>query len=763
MKQIFTTILFAILLIANTQAQTPVAYYPFNGNANDAAGTNHGTVNGATLTTDRFGNANSAYSFDGVSNHILIPNSTSLQSPATTQAYTQMCWIKITGMPGGFAPLIVKSNSSSSGFMYRMYALSNSLVQSINDYNSAGNTKSAAFNFTNNIWYQVATTYDGSNMKFYVNGNLIGTQALSVPINSDALPLVIGADFPGAAEFFQGSIDEVKIYNTPLTAAQVQEEYFLTNHIFKPGSGNALSFDGVNDYVDGGNTFTYQNFTIDMWVNPATFQPGSFSDLIDNNHTGFHSWVCQTNGTTNNDYVFGVHSGSGSIGSVFFSLIPNKWQHLTFVKSATSVEVYINGILIQSVASSGTINYSSPHLYLGAWGGGGRHWNGQVDEVRFWNSPLTQAQIRDRMCRKITASDALYSNLVAYYNFDESTGNTAFDASANANNGTLQNAPTSVTSGAAIGNASSHDYVNATKNTSLSHTTGESFTVTNTTGNPDGLQVYMVNEQPNTLNGAMGVGINNKYFGVFQVNGTTPTYQAVYNYSGNGGVNAGNESALALFKRNDNASTSWANAVATLNTTAKTLTCSGQSTEYMLGSTGAVLPVTLLSFYGNLQNNNALLQWQTTNEVNTQHFEIERSQNGINFEKIGNVNANNRAGNNGYNFTDANLQSTVYYYRLKMMDNNGTFKYSNIIKLTSTHLPLTISVFPNPATDVVTVSGLQGNGSLKIISIEGKILQKLKVTAQSQTIDVSKYSSGMYSLKYINNKEVVQQNLIIVK
>jgi hypothetical protein len=53
-----------------TKAQTPVAYYPFNGNANDAVGTNNGTVNGATLTTDRFGNVNSAYSFDGVDDFI---------------------------------------------------------------------------------------------------------------------------------------------------------------------------------------------------------------------------------------------------------------------------------------------------------------------------------------------------------------------------------------------------------------------------------------------------------------------------------------------------------------------------------------------------------------------------------------------------------------------------------------------------------------------------------------------------------------------
>ena len=71
-------------------AQTPIAYYPFTGNANDAIGTNHGTVNGAILTTDRFGNANSAYQFDGVNDIINFANL------ATTQVdnFTVSAWVK---------------------------------------------------------------------------------------------------------------------------------------------------------------------------------------------------------------------------------------------------------------------------------------------------------------------------------------------------------------------------------------------------------------------------------------------------------------------------------------------------------------------------------------------------------------------------------------------------------------------------------------------------------------------------------------------
>ena len=82
---LFTAIVF--IFTSNVFSQVPnyvpttglVGYWPFNGNANDESGNgNNGTVNGATLTTDRFGSANSAYSFNGNGNHIEIPNSPSL-------------------------------------------------------------------------------------------------------------------------------------------------------------------------------------------------------------------------------------------------------------------------------------------------------------------------------------------------------------------------------------------------------------------------------------------------------------------------------------------------------------------------------------------------------------------------------------------------------------------------------------------------------------------------------------------------------------
>ena len=99
MKFFFTIILFLLVLTLNLSAQTLVAYYPFNGNANDASGNgNNGTVNGATLTTDRFGNANSAYLFNGTNNDIIVPDAPGLRPSG---AYTINAWVQPMGFYSG--------------------------------------------------------------------------------------------------------------------------------------------------------------------------------------------------------------------------------------------------------------------------------------------------------------------------------------------------------------------------------------------------------------------------------------------------------------------------------------------------------------------------------------------------------------------------------------------------------------------------------------------------------------------------------------
>ncbi|MDZ4795041.1 MAG: T9SS type A sorting domain-containing protein [Bacteroidota bacterium] len=170
-----------------------------------------------------------------------------------------------------------------------------------------------------------------------------------------------------------------------------------------------------------------------------------------------------------------------------------------------------------------------------------------------------------------------------------------------------------------------------------------------------------------------------------------------------------------------------------------------------------VLPLHLLNFTGKKINNNTLLEWKTENEVNVNRFEIQRSDDGQSFVTVGTV----LPGSASYSFTDAGVfnSKSIVFYRLKSIDDDGKFTYSNIIRLSS-QLTTQLSVFPNPVKDVVAVSGLKQNGHLLLFSAEGKLLQQQKVAVQSTTINMSSYKAGVYMLQYQINGEIFNQKII---
>jgi len=245
-----------------------IASYTFSGNANDASiNGNHGTVNGATLTTDRFGTANSAYLFNGSSQYISIPNSPSLQSATTS--LTMNAWINLSGYTlvgqPGVAAILTKSNSSSSNFMYKMDVAQTpaTIFASTNNFS---NYATAPYSFCLNQWYMVTAVLDGTTAFFYVNGTLVGTQAFVTSITSDGLPLEIGRDSPGLVEFFNGKLDDIRIYNRALSPCEVAELYTPatlppTITGFTPTAGPPgmpVSINGTGfDPTPGNNTVTF--------------------------------------------------------------------------------------------------------------------------------------------------------------------------------------------------------------------------------------------------------------------------------------------------------------------------------------------------------------------------------------------------------------------------------------------------------------------------------------------------------------------------
>jgi hypothetical protein len=94
-----------------------------------------------------------------------------------------------------------------------------------------------------------------------------------------------------------------------------------------------------------------------------------------------------------------------------------------------------------------------------------------------------------------------------------------------------------------------------------------------------------------------------------------------------------------------------------------------------------------------------------------------------------------------------------------MVDYTGQFKYSNIIKLFN-KVTNQITIYPNPAKDVITISGLQGKGQLQLTNMQGDVLMQQNVQAQSMVINLSTFANGTYILKYLNNKTTTIQKLI---
>ena len=224
---LFSAILITTLAFPQVNLQQGlVAYYPFNGNANDESGNgNDGTVFGAIPTIDRFGNLNSTFIFDGVNDYISVPNSQSLQSDFITVA----AWIKPNQYYSGSYPgnAIVYKGSDQHVGHYGLAYLSNSHKF---DFHFKTNNQFLTV-YSNTIinlnqQYFVCGTFDGAKLRIYINGVLEDSTIYNgtIPPNNDILTIA-KMDQTGYPYWVNGTIDDIRIYNRSLTESEIQILY----------------------------------------------------------------------------------------------------------------------------------------------------------------------------------------------------------------------------------------------------------------------------------------------------------------------------------------------------------------------------------------------------------------------------------------------------------------------------------------------------------------------------------------------------------
>ena len=513
-------------------------------------------------------------------------------------------------------------------------------------------------------------------------------------------------------------------------------------------SGTAFSLDGVDDRIDLPhilNNTDAASYTSEAWVY-APLNAGSFNNIVSGTQIAF--WFPDEGGG-----LFRLSAGHSASGFTAVRdpnpMQANTWTHVavTYDAATTTMRLYKNGVQVD--VDAGVPNHANGVTFIGSFNGGFL-FNGLMDEVRVWGTALSQTEIRDWMCRKVTAAHPQWANMLGYYKADEGSGTTAID-SRNTNNGTIVGAATWVTSGAAIGDASAYDYVNTLKTASLSPVLpySEIFTATEVSGGLAGIQVYRVDALPNSTTGIQGLGNNNKYFGVFPIGGTTPSVNIVFNYGTN---TTSDENTIRLFTRADNSVATWTINNTTPNVTTNEITVTATAaTEYILGSIGTPLPVNFTNFSVAKEGSKVRLRWATSTERNNASFVVQRRTPASGWVAIGSVPGSGNSNSvRNYSFADEQPANGVNLYRLQQVDTDGTARFSDQrrIDFSATN---SVVVYPVPVLNSFTLdlasAGQYLNTEAQVVDASGKTAFRFRITNVKQQVPVSHLTSGVYFIR----------------
>jgi hypothetical protein len=173
-----------------------------------------------------------------------------------------------------------------------------------------------------------------------------------------------------------------------------------------------------------------------------------------------------------------------------------------------------------------------------------------------------------------------------------------------------------------------------------------------------------------------------------------------------------------------------------------------------------VLPINLLSFTAKKVNNEeVMLNWETATEENFKGFDVEASIDGSKFAKIGYVEG--RGSNSKYVMMDRNPFQGVNYYRLKSVDVDGSFVYSDIKAVEITERSKReLAVFPNPFNGGFTLSGLKPGSEIKIHDIKGSVVYTNKTDDSVFRVNVPSLVGGVYNVSVTNSGETISKRLI---
>ena len=176
-----------------------------------------------------------------------------------------------------------------------------------------------------------------------------------------------------------------------------------------------------------------------------------------------------------------------------------------------------------------------------------------------------------------------------------------------------------------------------------------------------------------------------------------------------------------------------------------------------------LVPVVWKSFTAVKQNNKALLTWVTAQEVNNAYYEIERSTDGTSFIALQKVNATSGNTQQTYTAIDEQPAKGINYYRIKQVDKDGAYSYSEIRVLVFDNSKNNVYVYPNPAKDKVTIL-IEGNKKMvqaQLLNSIGQVVQNITLSAEVNQVNISSLTPGLYYIKLITTSGQHIQKLMV--
>ncbi len=408
------------------------AYWPFNGDADDASGNkNHGTVSGASFTEGKSGKA---LNFDGSNAYVNAG-----KFNVTGNKLTLAAWIKADSFGDGYKDARIISKASGTEEQDHTWMLSTikdgSKVKLRFRLKTGGTTSTLISNTAlTTAWSHVAATYDGTKMSVFINGVESNNTSKAGDITTSDNYIRIG-DNPNGGKNFDGLIDEVHVMGKALTVADLkalmnsetntnkdptcidvtaQAKYDFNGdakdyiggydgvisgaHFVKGLANKALEFDGENDHVAIGDFDVKGNkMTLAAWFKADDFD--THDARIISKATGTaaqdHSWMLSTIKDKGSIKLrFRLKTGKTTSTLISNATIKSgRWVHAAVTYDGSKMRIYTNGLETGHMNKTGSIALSKAKVWIGDNPVGNRNFDGIIDQVLIYADALSSSQV----------------------------------------------------------------------------------------------------------------------------------------------------------------------------------------------------------------------------------------------------------------------------------------------------------------------------------------------------------------------------------